>query len=286
LKAQRAYHIIESKQIKQVSPAQVRYQYKYNGKELQDELGLAWYDYGARNYDAAEGRWMSIDPLAEKYPGMSPYVYTMNNPVRYVDPDGKCYREVNGEYVPCEDAETDTTTTGAFGYSWTMTENDGWQLTNGSNPNNVNYEYIDVEATGEVDYYVERYKKHIEKFNTKPPDYYLSFGYKYIKRFKNETRPKLSELGKKWLDQTAKDLQEFMNVGIDNNEDIQKDNQAFHDFAYATHVPAYTKSKIIGELKAPDLWHILWTPDIGDSFGKPEGIKQIIKMREKPLRNE
>jgi RHS repeat-associated protein len=63
--------------------------YKYTGKELDMEHGLMQYDYEARQYDPAMGRFTTMDPLAEKYYSISPYVYCLNNPVKYVDPDGK-----------------------------------------------------------------------------------------------------------------------------------------------------------------------------------------------------
>ena len=64
-------------------------QYKYNGKPYEPVGGLDTYDYGARQYFPALPAWDRMDPMCEKYYNISPYAYCGNNPVRFVDIDGK-----------------------------------------------------------------------------------------------------------------------------------------------------------------------------------------------------
>ena len=81
-----------------VREANDRTRYLFNGKELDNETNL--YYYGARYFEPKEILWYGCDPLREKYPFTSSYVYCNGNPVKYVDPDGRdwySYQEENGE---------------------------------------------------------------------------------------------------------------------------------------------------------------------------------------------
>ena len=70
--------------------------YLFNAKELDEETGL--YYYGARYLNPKDTRWISVDPLFEKYVGMSPYNYCAGNPVRLVDVDGMENKESSGNF--------------------------------------------------------------------------------------------------------------------------------------------------------------------------------------------
>jgi RHS repeat-associated protein len=72
----------------------VENRFLYNGKELQSDLELDWYDYGARMYDASLGRFHTIDPKVDKYSSQSPYAYAINNPILFIDKNGEGPSEI------------------------------------------------------------------------------------------------------------------------------------------------------------------------------------------------
>jgi RHS repeat-associated protein len=72
------------------------YQYKYNGKELQQESGMYAMDW--RNYMPELGRFSEMDVLSESYSDFTPYHFAMNNPVIYSDPTGMYSTDHNGNY--------------------------------------------------------------------------------------------------------------------------------------------------------------------------------------------
>jgi len=63
--------------------------FTYSNKEKQDDFGISSTYFGARNYNSTIGRFLRVDQLASKYQSLSPYCYVANNPVRYIDPDGR-----------------------------------------------------------------------------------------------------------------------------------------------------------------------------------------------------
>ena len=73
--------------------------YLFNAKEYDEETGM--YYYGARYYEPRISLWMSTDPLQEKDPNISSFCYTSNNPIKYIDPNGKSMREydTNGNVI-------------------------------------------------------------------------------------------------------------------------------------------------------------------------------------------
>ncbi|WP_420385811.1 RHS repeat-associated core domain-containing protein [Roseivirga sp.] len=64
-------------------------QFKYNGKELDTNFDLGWYNYGARMYNPQISMFTTIDPLADKYNFQTPYAYAANNPIRWIDFNGE-----------------------------------------------------------------------------------------------------------------------------------------------------------------------------------------------------
>lgn len=79
---------ISSVKLADASEGVIANKYLYNEKELFDDGGLNWYDYGFRNYDPQIGRFTQLDPLTFEYPELTPYQFAGDDPIANVDLDG------------------------------------------------------------------------------------------------------------------------------------------------------------------------------------------------------
>ena len=80
---------ISSKKLGDVAEGKLSNPYLYNDKEVLDEdAGLNWYDYGFRSYDPQIGRFMQLDPLTDRIPILSPYLYAFDDPIANTDKNG------------------------------------------------------------------------------------------------------------------------------------------------------------------------------------------------------
>ena len=113
--------------------------YKYNGKELDTNKGLNWYDYGARMYDVELGRFTTVDPSAESYYATGPYAYCGGNPVNRTDPTGTDWiQDRYGAYLWDDNATNQETT------------RQGWTYIGASLPEGTNRYSILEEINGNL----------------------------------------------------------------------------------------------------------------------------------------
>lgn len=212
--------------------------YKYNNKELIAQFGLNEYDSEARYYYPAIGRTTTMDPLAEDYYHISPYAWCGNNWVNVIDLSGE---------APVTPAPK--------------------------------------EIMGGPYYYYYRNKDYASRHQGIDNDYYKNYGEKYNAKFKFQTKPKLSPLGQKWVDEVALNLQIALENRLKKEDGTEFEASTdFNSYAYKTHVEAYKNENKEGEttplcvLPLKDVWLIARTPELQDSFGSIQGLKQILQI--------
>ena len=107
--------------------------YKYGGKEFIELHGYDSYDFDSRMYYPALCRFMTMDPLCEKYYSVSPYAYCNNNPVKYVDPDGRDWYEYTDK-----DGNSQT--------MWRKSQDKIYKDDNGNTWNNIGQNYLSING--------------------------------------------------------------------------------------------------------------------------------------------
>jgi RHS repeat-associated protein len=153
-----------------------RIPYLFNAKELDEETGL--YYYGARYFDPRTSIFESVDPMANKYPGLSSYAYTRDNPINYNDPDGR-----DGVKVVDKDKKTLTVTAHYDVQSGPRTYGDGHKLRT-----------MKGYSAKEIAKMQEKYNKYLNKLNlTVSEGEYQGYSIKFNLTFEAGGTPDESE---------------------------------------------------------------------------------------------
>ena len=133
---------------------------------------------------------------------------------------------------------------------------------------------------GSVDYYQYRHKDFLKRFPDKtPPQYYLLYGDKYVRKFTEELYDKLSDEGKKWMNETKLKLQLEIEEKLTHNAEIELDEDAFKEFAFQSHAKVYEETHAM-ELCLADKTSLIGCMDIKDLFGELglQAIKIALKI--------
>jgi len=136
---------------------------------------------------------------------------------------------------------------------------------------------VKPDSLGTKDYYKIRNSDFKMRNKDKtPPDYYLSYGDKYVKKFKDETRSKLSDKGKSWLDRTLLNLQNSIEKKLKVDTKIELDPTKFRTYCFDSHPQAYISAGLF-KLAPEDLYQIALTPEWRDLL-TTESMLQVVEI--------
>jgi RHS repeat-associated protein len=249
--------------------------YKFNAKELDEETGL--YYYGARYYDPRTSVWISVDPLAEKYPNMSSYVYCEDNPVVLIDPDG-----MKPHPYPLSLLGNSTY------YNWRLRD----------------YLRQNPGASYPNSYYIGYGSKYIQRFTNETAKTLSSAGKKWLSEVRKDLQIALEDrLSKGDGESFEKDNKGFTKFAFDSHIDAYWNNGSGHTSLYS--LPVLDLVKIVLTPDAKDLIsengrsQVLAISEkfLGYFAGNPEQLKQklneawdnrsqILKLIEKKAQKE
>jgi hypothetical protein len=136
---------------------------------------------------------------------------------------------------------------------------------------------VKPDSLGTKDYYQIRNSDFKMRNKDKnPPDYYLEYGDKYVKKFKDETRAKLSDKGKSWLDRTLLNLQNAIEKKLKVDPKVELDANKFRTYCFDSHPPSYINAGLF-RLGPEDLYQIALTPEWRDLLS-PESMLQVLEI--------